>query len=271
MKKGEILTFDSELVRFNILSPSYYSFPIYDGLTYPPMLFDKPTFNIFNSDFCRPMLLEYKRSIKKYGLIKMHEYKVKLIDYNNCTNSSDIRTCFEVDKLDISKCISESLPNNTIFLSKPHFYGSSNETIQKMNIEGFIPNSDKHDSVICFEPYSGTPFKANLRIQLNVDAMIDPMKYSEYGSGLEPTRKKNVKRLVPIFWLDQTIDLSLKFKFKLGLFVIILDYGIYIFILLSIVLAIITIFIIEILDRRASKNGQYIRGAYIKSEPLVQY
>src|SRR5690349_9902607 len=128
MKKGQVLTFSSELVPFKIDSPSYYVFPIYDGLTYPPKLFDKLSLNIFNSDFCRPIRIQYNRTVTMFEGINMYEYIVKLIDFNNCTNPEDTTTCNEVDKLDVSKCISASLPENTIFLSKAHFYGSTNKT-----------------------------------------------------------------------------------------------------------------------------------------------
>jgi len=271
MKKGQVLTFDSELIRFNITSPSDYSFPVYDGLTFPTMLFDKPALNIFNSDFCRPILIEYNRSLKMFGGINMHEYKVKLIDIENCTNPSDTRTCNKVDKLDVSKCISASIPNNTIFLSKAHFYGSNDETIKEMNIEGFTPISDKHDSVLYFEPYTGTPFKASYRMQLNIEAIIDPMRQSEDGSELEPTKKKGVKRLIPIFWIDQEIKISEEIIDKIRRGLTIRQYGQYIIIPSAIVLSIIVVVIMELIAKCAAKNAHYKRGDYIKTEAFIQH
>jgi hypothetical protein len=270
MKKGQVLKFASELNRYKIESPSDYPFPIYDGLTYPPMLFDKPNLNIFNSDFCKPILFQFNK-VSKFGGIKMHEYKLKLIDYDNCTNASDTSTCNEVDKLDVSKCVSDSLPENTIFLSKAHFYGSNEKTIEEMNVEGFTPNKDKHDSFIYFEPYSGTPVKVVFRLQVNIEATIDPMKLSEEETeGLKPTNKKGVKRLLPIFWIDQKIDIAERVikKFQTPIFLI--EYGQYVILPFAIVLTVIIIIIIEIMAKRSAKSIRNSCGTYIRAETTDQ-
>ena len=268
MIKGQVLTFESELVPFNIKSPSHYPFPIYDCLTNPPMLFDKPALNIFNPDFCRPILIQYNRTVNMFGGINMHEYKIKLVDYNNCTNPNDTTTCNEVDKIDVSKCISASLPDNTFFLSKAHFYGTSQETMAEMNVEGFAPSTDKHDSVMYFEPMTGIPFQAAHRMQLNVEVMIDPMKQSDDGSELEPSNRKGVKRLVPLFWVDQEINVSTKIisEFRKRLFI--LRYGQYIIIGCAVALAVIIIGTIEVMAKRAAKKMQYPSEKGMNSERL---
>jgi hypothetical protein len=46
----------------------------------------------------------------------------------------------------------------------------------------FKPDMDKHESTIYFEPLSGTPIKAQLRIQLNVNAWIDRIKVDDDGA-----------------------------------------------------------------------------------------
>jgi hypothetical protein len=271
MKKGQILKFASELVRYKIESPSHYPFPIYDGLTYPPMLFDKPKLYIFNSDFCKPVLFQFNK-VLMLGGINMHEYKLKLIDYDNCTNPNDTNTCNEVNRLDVSKCISDSLPDKTIFLSKAHFYGASNETMNEMNIDGFTPTRDKHDSFIYFEPYSGTPVKVLFRMQVNIDAIIDPMRQSDENfEELKPTNKRGVRRLLPIFWIDQEIDITeivIK-KFRTPIFF--LQYEKYVTIPLAIVLSAIIIVIIELVAKRSAKNVRDSRGTYIRAETTVQY
>jgi len=205
-----------------------------------------------------------------YEGINMYEYKVKLIDIKNCTNPNDTRTCNEVDKLDVSKCISSSIPENTIFLSKAHFYGSNIKTIKEMNIEGFKSIKDKHDSVLYFEPLTGTPFKASYRMQLNIDATIDPMRQLEDGSKLEPTKKKGVKRLIPIFWIDQEIKISEEIINKIRKGLSIRQYGQYFVMPSAIVLCIIIVGIIELIVKCAAKKAQYKRGAYIKTEQFVE-
>ncbi|CAF1188767.1 unnamed protein product [Rotaria sordida] len=255
-KKGQILTFASELVPFEISSPSDYEFPIYDGLTFPSMLFDKPTFNIFQGDICYPILLEHNQIVTKFGGLKMYKYKIKLVDFNNCTNPNDTRTCPEVEKIDISQCISASLPDNTIFLSKAHFYGSSNETIEQMNIQGFKPTTDEHDSAIYFEPYSGVPFEGVFRIQLNIDAIIDPMKTSNFESEqLTPADRKGIKRMIPLVWIDQKTFISKKVIKKLRTPLLFLYYGEYFSIGLAIGLSIGFILYMEFIAKRAHKNN----------------
>ena len=202
-----MLKFASELSSFNILTPSHYSFPVYDGLTFPVMLMNQPKIDVFNSDFCRPIRIEYNGTVSKFGIEKIHKYVLKLIDFNNCANPNDSSTCPEVDRLDVSSCLSDTLEKDTIFLTKAHFYGSSNETIDEMNIQGFQPSADKHDSVIYFEPYTGTPIQATYRIQMNIEAIIDPMTMSDDGT-FTRTHKRSVKRTLPVFWIEQTVQVS---------------------------------------------------------------
>ncbi|CAF1437823.1 unnamed protein product [Rotaria magnacalcarata] len=197
-KKGQIVEFNSESVRFNISSSSHYTFPVNNGLTFPTMLFDKPEIYIFNAEFCRPILIQYTKNVSSFGGIKMREDKIKLIDFDHFKNFKNGKSYMEVDRIGISKCISESAPHNTIFLSKAHFYGSSSETIHRTNINGFKPESGNQDSYIYFELYSGTPLKAVYRMQLNIEAIIDPMKQSKNGSGFTSVERKGVTRLIPI-------------------------------------------------------------------------
>ncbi|CAF2653669.1 unnamed protein product [Rotaria sp. Silwood2] len=246
MEKGQVLAFASENAPFSFSSQNFYGFSIYDGLTFVPMLFDKPSMNIFQPDFCRPLNVKFNRVLYMFGGIEVHEYVIKLVDLNQCKDLNDINTCPEVDKLDISQCISTSLPNNTIFLSKVHFYGSSNQKIEDMNIQGFIPTRDKHEALIYFEPYSGTPLRAHHRLQLNIDAIIDPMKKSEHEDKLETTKRKSVKRMIPLVWIDQEVNVNDETIRILRMVHLGLRYGQIIIIGLAIILVIIIIVIMEI-------------------------
>lgn len=82
-------------------------------------------------------------------------------------------------------CVSEDrrfrlaeIPDGTLFLSKPHLYGHN---ASSSNV-AFKPNLEKHESTIYFEPLSGTPIRAQLRIQLNTNAYIDRLKLNADGS-----------------------------------------------------------------------------------------
>ena len=43
----------------------------------------------------------------------------------------------------------------------------------------FSPDADKHESTIYFEPITGTPIRAQSRVQLNVNAWIDRIKVED--------------------------------------------------------------------------------------------
>jgi hypothetical protein len=255
MEKGQVLAFASENVPFSFSSPDFYNFTIYDGLTFVPMMFDKPSMNIFQPDFCRPINVKFNRVLSMFGGIDVHEYVIKLVDFSLCTNPQDINTCPELDKLDVSQCISASLPANTVFLSKPHFYGASNETMNEMNIDGFTPTHDKHEALIYFEPYSGTPLRAHHRVQLNIDATIDPMRQSDDNlEGLEPTKKRGVKRLLPLVWIDQEVNVDDATIRTLRIVHIALRHGQWIIMVFAIVLVIIIIVIMEVIARRTAQK-----------------
>ena len=255
MEKGQVLAFASENVPFAFSSPTPYKFTIYDGLTFVPMLFDKPSLNIFQADFCRPINVKFNRVVSMFGGLDLHEYIIRLVDFDRCEDPSNITTCPELDKLDISKCISSELAENTVFLSKPHFYGSSNETIEEMKIEGFTPTRDKHEALIYFEPYSGTPVRAHHRVQLNIDAIIDPVKLSEDGE-LVPTKKRSVRRLLPLVWIDQEVNVDDHTIRTLKMLHIAIRYGIWIIVALAVILVIIIILIIEFSTRMSARKAE---------------
>ncbi|UJR24865.1 hypothetical protein I4U23_006234 [Adineta vaga] len=269
MEKGQVLSFASENVPFTIPSPDTYPVTIYDGLTFVPMLFDKPYMHIFQADFCRPITVKFNRILSMFGGIDVHEYVIKFIDLQQCTNVSDINTCPELDKIDVSQCISATLPENTVFLSKPHFYGSKNETMEEMNIDGFTPTRDEHEALIYFEPYSGTPLRAHHRVQLNIDATIDPMRQSEYGSDLEPTKQRGVKRLIPLVWIDQEVNVDDATIGKLRFVHLALRYGKIVLLIAAIVLIILIIGILEYFARRVARNERSQRAGNPKDNRLM--
>ena len=261
MKKGQVLGFGSENVPFSFSTPTPYDFPIYDGLTFVPMLFDKPSMQIFQADFCRPIRAQFNRVVRMFGGIDVHEFVIKLIDFDQCTNASDPSTCPEVDKLDISRCVSASLPANTVFLSKVHFYGASNETMEEMKLAGFTPTRDQHEALIYFEPYSGTPLRAHHRVQMNINAWIDPMRVSPYSSDLEPTGRRAVQRLLPLVWIDQEVNVDDATIRKLRMVHLALRYGQWVVAIVAILIALAFIGITEMLARRVTQNKRINQGA----------
>ncbi|CAF1099743.1 unnamed protein product [Adineta ricciae] len=200
--KGQMLSFETEYTPFKTKSQDWQT-DIFDGLTFPPLGNppNQKVINVFQPDFCRPVQLRYNRTVSKFGFEMLHEYVLKLVDVEKCPQMDE--NCPEADKLDITKCLSAEIPEETVFLSKPHFYGHNSSST---NVN-FHPNFDKHESTIYFEPISGTPVRAQLRIQLSTNAWIDRLKLNQDGS-TEPTRTRAVRRFIPMMWIDQTITLN---------------------------------------------------------------
>ena len=93
MEKGQVLAFASENVPFSYSSPNHYPFTIYDGLTFVPMLFDKPSMNIFQADFCRPITVKFNKVISMFGGIDVHEYVIKFLDFDGSNLSTSPGEC----------------------------------------------------------------------------------------------------------------------------------------------------------------------------------
>lgn len=69
------------------------------------------------------------------------------------------------------------IPAETLFLTKPHLFGHN---ASWTNVD-FQPDEQKHESTILFEPTTGSPIRAQLRIQLNVRTHIDRLKMLDNG------------------------------------------------------------------------------------------
>ncbi|CAF0981832.1 unnamed protein product [Rotaria sp. Silwood1] len=200
--KGQMIDFASEYSPFKTASEDWQT-DIFDGLTFPALGNppNRKVINVFQPDFCRPLQLRYNRTVSAFGFGQLHEYVLKLVDFEKCPKMDE--HCPEADKLDITRCLSGELPEETVFLSKPHFYGH-NSTWTNVN---FKPDFHQHESTIYFEPLTGTPIRAHLRIQLNTNAWIDRLKLNPDGS-TDPTRTRAIRRFVPMVWIDQLINLN---------------------------------------------------------------
>ncbi|CAF4731985.1 unnamed protein product [Rotaria sp. Silwood1] len=200
--KGQVVDFASEYTTYTTDASKWIT-DFFDGVTFPPVGNppNRQVINVFQPDFCRPVQLRYNRTLSKFGFHQLHEYVLKLVDYVQCPEMDE--NCPEADKLDISSCLSTQIPKKTVFLTKPHMYGHNSSST---NV-AFDPDIHKHESTIYFEPLSGTPIRAHLRIQLNTNAMIDRIKVDEFGA-TETTNSRAVTRFIPMMWIDQTIALN---------------------------------------------------------------
>ncbi|CAF0881508.1 unnamed protein product [Rotaria sordida] len=200
--KGQVVNFASEYTPFTTEAEAWET-DFFDGVTFPAVGNppNRKVINVFQPDFCRPVQLRYNRTVSRFGFDQLHEFVLKLVDFNQCPQMDE--NCTESDKLDITSCLSAELPAETVFLTKPHMYGHNSSST---NV-AFKPDFHKHESTIYFEPLTGTPIKAQLRIQLNTNAWIDRIRINDLGA-TEPTNSRAVRRLIPMVWIDQTITLN---------------------------------------------------------------
>ncbi|CAF1276835.1 unnamed protein product [Adineta steineri] len=219
--KGQMINFETEYTPFKTKSQDWQT-DIFDGLTFPPLGNppNRKVINVFQPDFCRPVQLRYNRTVSKFGFDHLHEYVLKLVDVEKCPQMDE--NCPEADKLDITKCLSAEIPEETVFLSKPHMFGHN---ASSTNVD-FKPDFDKHESTIYFEPLSGTPIRAQLRIQLSTNAWIDRLRLNADGS-TDPTNTRAIRRLIPMMWIDQTIILHNETLQRLHHVTVILEKGHY--------------------------------------------
>ncbi|CAF0725751.1 unnamed protein product [Didymodactylos carnosus] len=251
--KGRVLKYASEYVPFKI-NPTTYDFPVYDGLTFLPLLQTKKTLNMFQPDICRPIQIKFNKIVHMYNM-DLHEFVIRFIDLTQCHNNSE--SCDELESIDISKCVSSSMPEDTIYLSKPHFYGHNSS---KFNIHGFAPEKEKHDSMLYFEPYTGTPVKAHHRIQMNVNPYIDTYKQNRDGEWERKTKGKSVKRMLPLLWMDQEVTLYTEVLQKLQhihRMVNILKIVRIVAVLLAITILVMVIVLMEVIARKKQNHSRY--------------
>jgi len=126
----------------------------------------------------------------------------------------------------------------------------------------FTPDIEKHESTIYFEPISGTPIRAQLRIQLNTNAWIDRIKIDE-NNATETIKARAVRRLIPMMWIDQTITLNDATLNRLKFASVILEKGhnahqslklVYILVALLSVIAIIAVVELFFWNRQRKMN-----------------
>ena len=138
-----------------------------------------------------------------------------------------------------------------------------------MKLAGFTPSREQHEALIYFEPYSGTPLRAHHRVQMNVNAWVDPMRVSEYSSELEPTGRRPVQRLLPLVWIDQEVNIDAATIRKLRMVHLALRYGPWVLIIGAVVISLAFIGIMEMLARRATRNQRSNRAGQKKSRKLI--
>ncbi|XP_066904263.1 sensory neuron membrane protein 1, partial [Halyomorpha halys] len=167
-----------------------------DSTIFPP--FRKPdNYSIvaFSPEICRTMSGSYVGEGAYQG-VRGYRYVVSLGDMKR--NPGEMCFCPSPDRClgkgttDLTKCQGAPLIG-----SLPHFYDAEEEYLN--GVVGMKPDKDKHEITFIMEPISGVPLLARKRLQFNIH--LHPVRFVNLTKKLTPT-------LVPIFWLEENLDLG---------------------------------------------------------------
>jgi lysosome membrane protein 2 len=82
---------------------------------------------------------------------------------------------------------------STIMISKPHFLDADVSAYE--NILGMAPNRELHDTVIDVEPFTGSVFRGNKRLQVS-------LSLPDWWSLCLPSHSQAPRVLYPLLWFD---------------------------------------------------------------------
>ncbi|KAG1701393.1 Scavenger receptor class B member 1 [Nymphon striatum] len=146
--------------------------------------------DMFVTDLCRSVQLEYKEDVMVHEVIKSRHYvmpnsTLEKSPQNKCFCNGK---CFPTGVMNISKCHGGA----PLALSWPHFYMGDPQLVK--DVKGLKPNKTKHEFYWDIEPITGLTTQFSARIQINI-----PLKKHPYIEKL-----KNVPNvLFPVFWVSK--------------------------------------------------------------------
>ncbi|XP_012267137.2 sensory neuron membrane protein 2-like [Athalia rosae] len=176
-----------------------------DGSVFPPYRTEESVINVFSTDICRSMRLEYNTTTTLAG-IKGLRYAVVDTALASPRNNPE-NECFCLNQtlgitgddgclldgaLELLNC--QGAP---VVLSFPHFY-DADEAYQN-GVIGLNPVESKHRMFLDLEPTSGTLLRGNTRVQFNM--------FSKPISRIKLTENLNTT-LMPIVWISEGIVLN---------------------------------------------------------------
>lgn len=177
--------------RCNLLEGSY------EGTIFPRNLPKNTTLRLFRKAFCRPLPFNYDGEETSKEGFSAYRYRVAsnflMGADNNPENACYCRNgeCLPDGLGDLTPCYYD-IP---IAMSQPHFYNADPSLIEQ--IDGLVPDREKHDSIMTVHPEMGVPLSGFLRAQLN-------LRVTDVRSN---HRTKPVNGLtLPLFWVELTVD-----------------------------------------------------------------
>ncbi|XP_059474632.1 protein croquemort-like [Neocloeon triangulifer] len=171
------------------------------GELWPPIR-DTDDKDLFTTDLCRPMRMEYSGKVTRQG-IEGNYYTVgqKTLDNGQnfpenkcfCGGPDEAESCLPAGAMNVSRCKFGA----PAFVSLPHFYKADPYYLESIDMPA--PSEDKDQCYIVIEPTSGIPMDVEARLQVNL--LMQPYK--------EIKIFKDVPRLlIPMFHFNQNARLT---------------------------------------------------------------
>ncbi|XP_058791806.1 sensory neuron membrane protein 1-like isoform X2 [Phymastichus coffea] len=166
-----------------------------DGTIFPPYLSKSDDITMVNQQICRRLKLTYDSEVEYSGL-KLLRYTVDLgvdgghVAEEKCYCLAPDR-CLRKGVYDMFRCL-----NVPIILSNPHFYLADPYYLSR--VEGAKPDMEKHRSYVDFDALTGTPVRARMRAQFNMELIkIDAFRLMRNYS----------YAMLPMVWTEQVVVL----------------------------------------------------------------
>ncbi|XP_046735075.1 sensory neuron membrane protein 2 isoform X2 [Diprion similis] len=179
-----------------------------DASIYPPFRTQGPSVNIFSTDICRSVRLDFSE-VSSYSGIDSYKYVVSKDMLSSPLTYSE-NQCFCLNRTEgirgTDGCLLDGAmelwdcQGAPIVLSHPHFY-LADESYQN-GVDGLSPNKSLHEMFVELEPITGTLLHGSKRVQFNI--FLRPISRISLTTNLSTT-------LMPVVWIDEGIELTDEF------------------------------------------------------------
>ncbi|XP_022900295.1 sensory neuron membrane protein 2-like [Onthophagus taurus] len=173
-----------------------------DSSIYPPFNDEDTVHEVFNTDICRILTLNYEGE----GTYKDVDGFVSTLNVNNLLNR-DEGECYCVKNIRNLDGEKDCLPDGfgdlspctgaTVIMSFPHFL-DADETYAN-TVEGLSPDRDLHKTYVLMEPKTGSPLQGAKRMQFNM--ILRPIKAFDRTKNLKPS-------VLPLLWVEEGVALT---------------------------------------------------------------
>ncbi|KAL7302086.1 hypothetical protein TKK_0005315 [Trichogramma kaykai] len=156
----------------------------------------------YTPQFCRSLVARFEAKVGLRAGVQLLRYTTDLgVDglgtaEHKCYCPGGRIACPRRGVFDLFKCQGQPL-----VISNPHFYLADPAFLGAIG-SGLEPDKAKHAIEIDVDPLLGTPVRARLRFQLNIQ--LQPVQEV-------PLVQRFPEALLPLVWVDETLDLPRKF------------------------------------------------------------